>query len=302
VSLILSAQNAPPGLDHRRLLGAWWNTDAGASGGILRLIITERAGALRLRVLGAGPGGSPGERPRDWGAVDARGYADAVTGTEAWACTARYDLGFMTVRMSAYTKAGILVVTTYNTFHRARGRAAYYTREFFHIDNEPQDGEPEPLRGAASGDLSRARERYPSADPGASPRVNPTPLAGTWRNFDTAATNLARIAFTVSDGALVARPFGIWKPSRHDWHPATAAAYSEDVARTAGAAFTAAFDVYQRHVHMVGYVNRRLLTVETAVTPVGRPGHAPSYVREHFYPIRAGTGARNYRQRTTAWE
>jgi hypothetical protein len=108
------------------LLGTWWNTDKG-TGGLVRMELLQRGEELVLRAFGAA---SP--QPRDWGEVVAQAYSAAVGSPTGMALSARYDFGFLEVLLAAYTKSGILVLDTFNTFKDGSGRAPYFSREFFH--------------------------------------------------------------------------------------------------------------------------------------------------------------------------
>jgi hypothetical protein len=263
-----------PRLNHAQLLGAWRNTDAGASGGILRLAVTELEGRLRLRVFGAAR-----PAPYDWGEIEVSSYAATPTSTTAWAFTAHYDFGHLSTTISAYTKAGILILTTYNRFTQPDGRAPYWTREFFYRD----ESLAEPT-GPPYGVLTRDRDRLDGVADRPAPRVDLAPLVATWRSFDLGSTRVARVQITARDGILRVRPHGVWTPRRHDWHEAAGFPFAEDVALREATAFTASFDLYLCRVEMVGYVNRRLITFETGSTFVDGSGQSPYFTREHFYP------------------
>ena len=119
---------APGGsLDTSPLVGSWRNTDRGESGGILRLVIADRDGALRVCGFGVGDA-----EPHDWGEADAVPFAASVREPEAWAFNCRFAFGFLETTLSGYNKSGILVVATFNAFRDGGGRADYWTREFFH--------------------------------------------------------------------------------------------------------------------------------------------------------------------------
>jgi hypothetical protein len=257
-------------LNHAQLTGVWLNTDAGASGGILRLEATDSGGALAVRVFGSGR-----PYPYDWGEVQAHGYAATPTSATAWAFYATYDFGFLRTALSAYTKLGVLVVTTYNEFTDPRGRAPYWTREFFYRDPSP------PLLRARPYDrITRQRD----ADAVTPAPVDLSPLVATWRSFDIGSTRVARLQITERDGQLIVRPHGVWTPRRHDWHEAPGSVYTEDVRSTTAVAFTASYRLYHCQVEMVGYVNRRLLTIQTGTSFIDGSGQSPYFTREHFYP------------------
>jgi hypothetical protein len=119
---------APPGgqVDPAPMLGTWFATDK-QSAGVVRLELTERGGAFIVRAFGAGT-----PEPVDWGEVPAVAYAKSVVCGEGMAVSAAYDFGFLESLLAAYTKGGILVLDTFNTFKDGSGRSAYFSREFFH--------------------------------------------------------------------------------------------------------------------------------------------------------------------------
>jgi hypothetical protein len=260
------------GINHAQLLGSWRNADAGASGGLLRLVVTDEDGDLAVRAFGMGR-----PQPYDWGVVQARGYAATPTSTTAWAFLARFDLGGVQTTIAAYTKVGILVITTYNDFAEPRGRAPYWTREFFYCEEDPR-----PLTAGPCGPLTR--ERDAARGPLPTGPVDIAPLVATWRSFDLGSARVARLQIAERDGQLAVRPHGVWTPRRHDWHEAVGTAYAEDVWLTSAVAFTACYALDHCEVEMVGYVNRRLLTIETGTTFVDGDSHSPYFTREHFYP------------------
>jgi hypothetical protein len=119
------------GLDTAQIAGAWLNTDRGASGGTLRLEVTDEGEGLRVRGFGVG---ADGGSPIEWGETDGIALAQGPDGDTAWAFTCTFDHGFSTTEVAAYGKEGILIAASYMTFTDGSGRADYWTREFFHRD------------------------------------------------------------------------------------------------------------------------------------------------------------------------
>jgi hypothetical protein len=255
--------------DPASLLGAWRNTD-GTAGGIRWLVLSEHEDGLRLRALGAGR-----PEPYDWGETGALGYAATPSGTEAWAFTATYDNGFRCVRASAYLRRGLLVVTTYHAFPGAGWPVPYWTREFFHRDAEP---------AAPSTTAGPARDLTDGATASLGPwQLDPGPLVGLWRNVDAGASRLSSVRIEDRSGYLVLRPHGVWSPRRHDWHLTVGRVFADDVRTTVASAFIAHFELATGRVDMAGYLERRLLTIETAST-LDDANRSPFFIREHFYP------------------
>jgi hypothetical protein len=118
---------APPGsVDPKPMFGTWYNTDK-STGGVARMTLDESGGRFAVRSWGAG---SPDLV--DWGEAEATAYSAGVGAAQGMAFSAIYDFGFAETFLAAYTKSGILVLDTFNTFKDGSGRANYFTREFFH--------------------------------------------------------------------------------------------------------------------------------------------------------------------------
>ena len=108
------------------MLGTWLATDK-QSAGVVKLELSERDGNFVVRAFGAAT-----PEPLDWGEVPAIAYAKSVVSDEGMAVSATYDFGFAESLLAAYSKGGILVLDTFNTFKDGSGRSAYFSREFFH--------------------------------------------------------------------------------------------------------------------------------------------------------------------------
>lgn len=121
------APNGP--LDLSELLGTWVNTDGGRSGGTLRYEVETRDDTLYVHGFGAAEAGG-GEF--DWGEAEATPLAQTVADAAAWAFNCRFEFGFASTEIAAYTKEGILIAASFNSFADGSGRADYWTREFFH--------------------------------------------------------------------------------------------------------------------------------------------------------------------------
>ncbi len=113
-------------IDPSPLLGIWYGTDPDA-GGVARLTLANEGGTFTVHAFGVCL-----PDPCDWGPTEATAFGANILAGEAMAFTANYDFGFMETLLAAYGKQGILVLDTFNTFKDGSGRAAYFTREFFH--------------------------------------------------------------------------------------------------------------------------------------------------------------------------
>ena len=109
------------------LLGSWINTNA-ATPGIAKVVVTDRAGGVSLRVFSAN-----GPTPRDWGDADVEVlYSAGVHSSPAMAFVARYDFDNLEARLEANLSLGLLVIASFNTFKDGSGRSDYFGREFFY--------------------------------------------------------------------------------------------------------------------------------------------------------------------------
>lgn len=113
-------------VDPAPMFGTWHNTDKNTAG-IVRMILGESGGRFTVHAWAAGE-----PDLYDWGEIDATAHAANVTSSEGMAFSATYDFGFVETILAAYTKSGILVLDTFNTFKDGSGRSNYFTREFFH--------------------------------------------------------------------------------------------------------------------------------------------------------------------------
>ena len=113
-------------VDPTPLAGTWYSTDKNARG-IVKLVLSERDGALVVHAYGACE-----PEACDWGEVKGEVFAANVLGRQAMAFTATYDFGFMETSLAVYYKGGILVLDSFNSFKDGSGRSSYFTREFYH--------------------------------------------------------------------------------------------------------------------------------------------------------------------------
>jgi hypothetical protein len=108
------------------LVGDWVNTDK-ATRGIVRLVLTDVNGTLKVRAFGA-----CNLEPCDWGEVKTSIHSIGVDSQRAVGFKAYYDFQFMETMLAAYLNKRILVVDSYNTFKDQSGRPRYFWRDHFH--------------------------------------------------------------------------------------------------------------------------------------------------------------------------
>jgi len=115
------------GQDCSLLVKTWMNTNENTRG-IRRVSVADRHGSLWVRIEGAG-----GDSPRDWGEVPVDAvYAAAPESRVPMSFNATFDLGSMRSHVQANVNQGLLVMVAFNSFTDDSGRAAYFSREFFH--------------------------------------------------------------------------------------------------------------------------------------------------------------------------
>ena len=126
----------------RALLLTGRTSDAAAVASRAATELPPRLGDLRSALeafefmavfFGAGdPEGDGQGEAFDWGETEATPLAQTVTETRAWAFNCRFDFGFSSTEIAAYTKEGILIAASFNQFSDGSDRADYWTREFFY--------------------------------------------------------------------------------------------------------------------------------------------------------------------------
>ncbi len=113
------------GGDTAPIVGHWRNCTE-ATDHIAAFDLWADETGLRLRVFGAGADGMI-----DWGEAPCAAFV-APASMEISGLHARYALDGAEVLLAINHAKGILVIQTYTTFTDGSGRAAYYSREFFH--------------------------------------------------------------------------------------------------------------------------------------------------------------------------
>ena len=110
-------------VDPTPLVGTWHSTDK-ATRGIVKLILTEREGALIVRAYGACE-----PEPCDWGEARGEVFAAGVSDYQAVGFKSFYDFGFMETFLAAYLNKRLLVLDSYNVFKDGSGRSQYFFRD-----------------------------------------------------------------------------------------------------------------------------------------------------------------------------
>ena len=128
-----SLHDAEQPLDPTPLLGTWLNTDR-HTGGVVKVVLAVRDGALTVRAFGACD-----PSPCDWGEVTADLFAEHAGSRTAKTLSARYDFGFMETSFQAFAKLGVLVMAIFTQFKDGSGRANYFDREFFYKLEDHQE-------------------------------------------------------------------------------------------------------------------------------------------------------------------
>ena len=130
--------------------------------------------------------------------------------------------------------------------------------------------------------LSRARDLLEGPRPLAH-GADLAPLVGTWVNFDTCSTGVARLEMADRGGRLVVRVWGTGSRQPCDWGEATGEAFTDGVGLHAAVAFRSVFELGFARVVLACYLNKRLLVVDTYTVFQDGSGRSPYFQRDHFY-------------------
>ena len=120
-----TAGGAAGPLDTSALPGTYVNSNP-RTNGIARMVVSESAGRLRLRVHAVGP-----DEEIDWGEADLAVFASGPSSRAAAGFTCRYDFGFAEARLHAMIMKGLVVLSQFHHFKDDSGRADYFVREYY---------------------------------------------------------------------------------------------------------------------------------------------------------------------------
>lgn len=109
--------------------------------------------------------------------------------------------------------------------------------------------------------------------------VAPGALVGTWINSDPATRGLVKVAITASGTAMTVNAFGACSPTPCNWGVVPATAYAANVSSTAGIAFNAQYKFSFKTSVVTGYLEGKLLIVETFDTFTDGSGRSNYYSR-----------------------
>ena len=112
-------------LDASALTGTYINSNP-QTNGIARMVVSEGAGGLRLRVYAVGP-----DEEIDWGETELAVFSSGPASRAAAGFTCRYDFGFAETRLQAMVMKGLLVLSQFHHFKDDSGRADYFVREYY---------------------------------------------------------------------------------------------------------------------------------------------------------------------------
>jgi len=107
------------------LVGTWVNTNP-ATSGIVKVVLTDNHGSLRVHLYGACH-----PSPCDWGEVAGLAYAASIAGGPAVAFTANYGFSFKSTIVNGHIEGIMLVVEDFSVFTDHSGRAAYFDKGTF---------------------------------------------------------------------------------------------------------------------------------------------------------------------------
>src|SRR6185295_1659860 len=137
----------------------------------------------------------------------------------------------------------------------------------------------EPLRA------SRARDLAGAGPEPANRIIDPSPLLGSWVNFDAASRGLSRVVVTSpgASGGMTVRTFGACSPAPVDWGEVAGSQFADGVTLSAAVGFTAFYDLGGMTVMLASYLNKRLLVVDAYTCFHDGSGRAAYFARDHFH-------------------
>lgn len=227
------------------LLGTWVNAKRNTDH-IARVVVTERDGAVLVRLYGSS---SPGEELVNWGETEAVPYV--FTGTvEVAGFHARYTFDAARVEIAANVKLGILVIQTYTSFQD--GRLSQFSREFFFRSTA------DPMNGAV-----RTGLRF---------------LAGDWTNTNPLTSWIEGITLTDHGDSHTLRVFGAHEPT--DWGVTEIATYLDSAGDPA---FHAEYDLGSVEAVLAGNTGKSIIII-AAFFRLKNGEPANSFCREFFVP------------------
>jgi hypothetical protein len=231
--------------DVAALLGTWVNAKRNTDH-VARVVMTERDGALRVRLYGASA-----DDLVDWGEAEAVPYAFTGT-TEVAGFHARYELGATRIEIAANVKLGILVIQTYTSFEDETDRLSQFSREFFYRStSQPAVGEV------------RTGVRF---------------LAGDWVNTNPATKWIKGFTLAGDGDALTLRVQGAGEPA--DWGESEVTTYLDNAGEPA---FRAGYDLGPVEALLAGNTGKNIIIIAAFFRFKGNEP-ANSFCREFFVP------------------
>jgi hypothetical protein len=110
--------------------------------------------------------------------------------------------------------------------------------------------------------------------------IDPAPLLGDWINYDTSSRNIAGLTIARSGEAII---LCITGAPDIDWGEISLAAFSLTTAGGEAVAFRAAYDFGFARIAVLGYLNKRLLVVDSYTTFHDDSGRSSYFGRDHFW-------------------
>ena len=110
--------------------------------------------------------------------------------------------------------------------------------------------------------------------------IDPAPLLGHWINYDDASQNISRLTIAQRGDAVVLRIIGV---PDIDWGETAVNPFALTVGGGEAVAFKAVYDFGFLRIHIVAYLNKRLLVVDAYSTFHDDSGRSSYFARDHFY-------------------
>jgi hypothetical protein len=272
----------PSSISLDSLLGTWVNTKPSGAG-IAKFEISAGDGSPVLRIFGVGLGSMI-----DWGRtpVETVYTKDAAT-PEPMAFQARFDLGFMEVRVQGNFSLGLMVLACLNIFKDDSGRTNYFSREFFYRKQGGKKDEAPVLQlDRKMGTLNISRiEDQPNSEMQFQDDTTIAQFVGNWITTNPNSRGIARVVVTPKEHGLLVHAFGAGQPELHDWGIVQARVLTDGPASSRIRAFHTVYDFGFLESSLQAKTEKGVLVVATFNRFKDQSGRSSYFSREFFARI-----------------
>jgi len=114
-------------------------------------------------------------------------------------------------------------------------------------------------------------------------QIDPSPLVGTWVNFDSGTGGISSLELVREGSRLLVRVQGACERSSCEWGEVEGSLFASDVTAKQAVGFKAFYDFGFMEILLAAYLNRRLLVVDSYNTFKDGSGRSRYFLRDHFH-------------------